>query len=154
MLTFSDGLTDAFRQVMKRIVNLEDEVAGLRSAGNKVVDKSVASTSGVEARDWLGNLDEEVVEDPYSPTGNEAGSGLDVCAMVASLAKRVDAIEANGGMNSKMEGEDISVFFMGVRFSSERDVDSYVRSKSNAAFNNFSTGEKFNKHIGVYTSHI
>jgi hypothetical protein len=46
----------------------------------------------------------------------------------------MDAIEQNGGINSKMEGEDISVFFMGVRFSSERDVSNYIKSKSDPSY--------------------
>lgn len=34
----------------------------------------------------------------------------------------MDAVEQAGGLNSKMGGEDTSVFFMGVRFGSEQDI--------------------------------
>lgn len=135
MGNFSDGLTEAFRKVMRRIINLESGVQELQASSRAAVDSNVASVASMGIiRDWLGNteqLDESRSEMMKEPDNNME---TEIKEMLTSLAKRVDAMEKNGGMNSKLEGEDISVFFMGVRFSSERDVSSYVRSKSNAAF--------------------
>ena len=134
MESFSNGLTEAFKRVMRRMVSLEEEVENIHSSGVKASDKSVVSTSTVATQDWLGVLEQPDEPIPEEMAAKEHDSKMEVREFLTSLAQRVDAMEKNGGMNSKIEGEDISVFFMGIRFSSERDVGSYVRSKSNANF--------------------
>jgi hypothetical protein len=133
MKEFSKGLTEAFKKVMRRIVGLEEEVASVKVNMTSASDKSVASAVSASTHDWLGEMTrpEGKVKEVTQSEEDEGNGARDV---LKSLAERVDAIEKNGGMNSKLEGEDISVFFMGVRFSSERDVNNYVQSKSYATF--------------------
>jgi hypothetical protein len=132
---FSRGLTEAFKKVMRRIIGLEEEMASVRLSAQKSSDRSLASVTSAHSHDWLGGMAqmEEMERDDGAATKEER-EGKEFKEMLTSLARRVDSMEKNGGMNSKLEGEDISVFFMGVRFSSERDVSSYVQSKSHTSF--------------------
>jgi hypothetical protein len=121
MATYSEGLKDAFRRVMSRIVKMEEEVEVLHQKGRQEHPQpsSVGSVSMEASRDWFGGLDQSVKLRDDEEERKEELRG-DVKEILRSLAERMDAMEKSGGMNSKMEGEDISVFFMGVRFSSER----------------------------------
>mmetsp|Transcript_11091 Transcript_11091/g.20751 ORF Transcript_11091/g.20751 Transcript_11091/m.20751 type:complete len:437 (+) Transcript_11091:413-1723(+) len=138
MQTFSDGLTDAFRTVMRRIISVEESMEEVRVwQQNKDTkqEASMESPSVLMGRDWLGEtMTSRNAEDVGSMTVEAEGQAASTQEMLLSLAKRMDDMEKNGGVNSKMEGEDISVFFMGHRFSSERDVNLYVRSLSNAVY--------------------
>lgn len=135
MSEFSRGLTEAFKKVMKRIINLEEEMASVRLSVRRSSDRSPPSVTSAHTHDWVGwmaQVDEMEREEGSVIKGES--DDKDVKEMLSSLAQRVDSMEKNGGMKGKLEGEDISVFFMGVRFSSERDVSSYVHSKSHTAF--------------------
>jgi hypothetical protein len=133
MLEFSEGLKEAFKKVMKRVLSLEEDMTYWKAKGMCSGKEDQDTTRSVIGdTNWFGDLDHS---DSSVPDGLEPETGKeDLKEVLHSLARRMDAVEQNGGLNSKMEGEDISVFFMGVRFASERDVRSYVISKSHASF--------------------
>jgi hypothetical protein len=135
-VAFSDSLKEAFKKVMRKFLGLKEEIEVLKNKTGRPgtgLDGTL-SMSGSH-HDWLG---EQIRTQPEGTSGGENLTRLasegNMQEVIDSLARRVDAMEQNGGMNSKMEGEDISVFFMGVRFSSERDVQTYVTSKSHVAY--------------------
>jgi hypothetical protein len=121
MLEFSEGLKEAFKRIMRRVLSLEAEMGQLkvRAAMPEMGAPDTISNKS-ENHNWF----EESDRSEGSLLGEADGGHNkgELREVLNSLARRVDAMEQNGGMNSKMEGEDISVFFMGVRFSSERDV--------------------------------
>jgi hypothetical protein len=135
MLDFAGGLKDAFKTITRRFLGLEETVMGLKVQGSRQFQNDVASEgSAVISQNWLadGNSLAPDGQEEKSLGSEDLPEGFK--EVLSSLANRVDAMEQAGGLNSKMEGEDISVFFMGVRFASERDVKAYVLSKSHSAF--------------------
>lgn len=50
------------------------------------------------------------------------------------MATRLDGLEQTLMPGNKAEGEDVTVSFMGIRFSSEDDVRSYVESLCDGRF--------------------
>lgn len=57
-----------------------------------------------------------------------------VQAILKSMANRIEGLEQAVTPGHKLEGEDVAVSFMGIRFGSEEHVKSYVESLSDGRF--------------------
>jgi hypothetical protein len=126
MAVQNEAVKNAFRSVMQRMVTLETAVKEIRKADAGRVD-----VSGSSFFNLLGN---DVGADTV-PGNQRSGPELEVVKnTVKSLAARVDSLEQTMMPGHSMEGEDISVSFMGIRFSSEDDVRSYVESLCSGRF--------------------
>jgi hypothetical protein len=126
MASHNETVKNAFRSVMQRMLSLETAVKEL-----KQVEAGKADMSGSNFHNWLGNeLDGQSVRS-NTVLGPEVDSMRDT---VKSLATRVDVLEQTMMPGHSTEGEDISVSFMGMRFSSEDDVKSYVESMCGGRF--------------------
>lgn len=114
MAKHSEGMREAFRVVMKRIIELEE----------RVVPKEEAATQG-QFGSWLGMMDKDNQEEEDK---------------LSCLANRVEILEQSMLPTGKLEGEDIVVSFMGVRFASEEDVKAYVETLSGGSSTNVPIG--------------
>jgi hypothetical protein len=138
MLKQTTGVKEAFRAVMQCIMNVERTVKDLHEVRQgKREDGSVGSSTAA----WLG-MDVDEPELPFqhakqsakeSSVRNLNGDG-ELKDVIQSLAERVNGLEQTVVPGFKVEGEDISIAFMGIRFSSEEDVRSYVESLCDGRF--------------------
>jgi hypothetical protein len=136
MMEFAEGLKDAFKKMMRKVLVVEESMEQLKLRESNQTHSyggATAVSTGIR-QNWLGDVESSVELGQDDKSIEQEGVSEDFKSVLTSLAQRVDAMEQAGGLNSKMEGEDISVFFMGVRFASERDVRAYVISKSHASF--------------------
>jgi hypothetical protein len=127
MAAQNESVKNAFRSVMQRMITLEATVKEFKTKQ----DAGRADVSGYNHFNWFGN------EVGAGTTRSNAviPAELDsVKSTVESLAARVNSLEQTMMPGHTMEGEDISVSFMGVRFSSEDDVRSYVESLCDGRF--------------------
>lgn len=126
MVSQNDGVKEAFRAVMQRMVSLERTVQEVQQNSN------VNPVSSVPGRmDWLDEPMTGQVERGNSP---QLGTNSDMKAAFQSMAQRLDGLEQTVMPGHKTEGEDVSVSFMGIRFTSEDDVRSYVESLCDGRF--------------------
>lgn len=112
MMAQNEAVKNAFRSVMQRMITLESTVKELKrtNVGGR------AEAPGTNLFDWMGNDMEAETRSVSLPLG----TGLDAMKnTVQSLATRVDNLEQTTMPGHRMEGEDITVSFMGVRFSCE-----------------------------------
>jgi hypothetical protein len=126
MTVQNDTVKNAFRAVMQRMVTLETTVKEL-----KKLDSGRTEVSGSNFYNWFGTdagANTTQVNQPLTAEFEAVKSSF------KSLAARVDNLEHTMMPGHKMEGEDISVSFMGIRFSSEDDVRSYVESLCDGRF--------------------
>jgi hypothetical protein len=106
----------AFKTVMERILPMETRL--------KEMDSNTSS-GAVDGLHWLGV--------GRSTTTSAADKGMD--DKVQALSARVGTLELTLNPSTKGDGEDVMVSFMGVRFSSEDDVRSYVEALDGGRFN-------------------
>jgi hypothetical protein len=102
MAKHSEGVREAFRVVMKRIIELEEKVTPREDAATQV-----------QFGNWFRVTDKDNAEEEDK---------------VSCLATRVEILEQSMLPTGKLEGEDIVVSFMGVRFASEDDIRAYVET--------------------------
>jgi hypothetical protein len=119
MTAQADGVKVAFKTVMHRLVTLEEEVAkSAQEAQRKVESPDMSMHS------WLDAVG-----------GTDPGNTLEgQKTVLASIQTRLTALEQATLPMGKADGEDLTVSFMGVRFSSEEDVKSYVESLCDGKF--------------------
>lgn len=109
-------IKDAFKTVMQRVLPLEAKMMELENHGSVPQDTN-----------WFG----------MNAQLDSVGGAVEKQEMgekVHSLATRVGSLEMAMGSSSKSDGEDVLVSFMGICFSSEDDVRSYVESISGGIF--------------------
>jgi hypothetical protein len=114
-----EKVRDAFKAVMQRILPMESKVHALET--------QVTSDEKIDGLDWLGLRSKGTTQG--MTTGNVGDD-----ERIQSLCDRIATLEMSMNPGQSSEGEDISVSFMGVRFSSEDDVRSYVESLSGGKF--------------------
>lgn len=119
MTAQTDGVKVAFKTVMHRLVTLKEEVARAMQESQRKADATDASTHS-----WMNLVGGGSVGQPGS-SGDDA---------IATLQTRITVLEQTMLPAGKVDGEDLMVSFMGVRFSSEEDVRSYVESLCDGKF--------------------
>jgi hypothetical protein len=115
----SERVKDAFKAVMQRVLPMEAKLVDL--------ERQATPERGVDGLDWLGVAS-------LAGTQNKTKSGSGVEETVQSLCEHVGNLEMTMNPGQGTDGEDISVSFMGMHFSSEDDVKSYVESLSGGKF--------------------
>lgn len=110
----ADKIKEAFKAVMQRVLPLEKQVSELVNAKMDAEDSSEWLGLGVHTETKIDAKWEEKLD---------------------SVITRVSNLEVAVVPLGKGEGEDVSISFMGVRFSSEEDVKSYVESMNGGKFN-------------------
>jgi hypothetical protein len=119
MTAQTDGVKVAFKTVMHRLVTLEEELARTNRENQRPPEAADMSTHS-----WMDMME--------VPAGAHAGRGKD--DVLASIQTRLTALEQTMTPEGKSDGEDLTVSFMGVRFSSEDDVRTYVESLCDGKF--------------------
>jgi hypothetical protein len=112
---YSTTIKDAFKAVMQRVLPMETKV-------NEFMSQSGSTHHDLN---WL------KINEP-STMAPEEGKMMD--DQVHSLAARVGSLEMAIGASAKGDSEDVLVSFMGIRFTSEDDVRSYVESINGGSF--------------------
>lgn len=126
MMQQNDSVKEAFRAVMQRLVTLEEVVHEARN--ERSADRMNRASEGM---DWLGQGKEFTMAGAAEAQVQGMGPTENV---VKSWMTRLEGLEQTMMPGCKTDGEDISVSFMGVQFSSKDDVQSYVESTCDGQF--------------------
>jgi uncharacterized protein YdcH (DUF465 family) len=129
MINQNTTVKEAFRAVMQRMLNVE---RGLQDVKNTQADRQSLEGRMAGRVDWLNAVEGEQLLHDTLPLQQEDSDQLKT--IVHSMMTRLDGLEQTVMPGHKSEGEDISVSFMGIRFSSEDDVRSYVESLCDGRF--------------------
>jgi hypothetical protein len=122
----NESVKEAFRAVMHRLRSMEQAVQDMQRRHNA----HVVHNEG-DRMDWLGQGSVGSDECGNSPHMNDPSQ---VQTVLKSMTTRIEGLEQAIIPGHKTEGEDVSVSFMGVRFTSEEDVTSYVESLCDGRF--------------------
>jgi hypothetical protein len=126
MSSQNESVKEAFRAVMQRMVSLEGVMQEVQTARLEQAAESTATKM-----DWLETGNGSPLANGNSPRLED---NAQVKEVLQSIAARLDGLEQSVLPGHKAEGEDIVVSFMGIRFSSEDDVRSYVESLCDGRF--------------------
>jgi hypothetical protein len=133
MADFSGGLRKAFVALADRMTGVEKEVGQVRKHVVSLEPKVDASSSVNSFQDWF----EVVGVNKPNAQGSQPVLNEEMKAwkdVMESLSRRVGNLDITVTPGLKVEGEDISVAFMGVRFSSQDDATAYVEKRCNGVF--------------------
>jgi hypothetical protein len=108
---------EAFKRVMERILPMETRLDEMG-----ISPHDPGSLDGLH---WLG----------AGRSNPSSAMNKDIDDKVQALSSRVGTLELTMNPSHKGDGEDVLVSFMGVRFSSEDDVRSYVEALDGGRFN-------------------
>jgi hypothetical protein len=133
MADFSGGLKKAFIALADRVTVVEKEVGQVRKHVASLEPKLDAASSVNSFQDWfeVAGINKSNAQGSQPVTNEELKTWKNV---MESLSRRVGSLEVTVTPGLKVEGEDISVAFMGVRFSSQDDATAYVEKRCNGVF--------------------
>jgi hypothetical protein len=134
MFDFSGGLRKAFSALANRATLVEKEVDQVRKDMMKLEPKTDSASTVNSFQDWLegaGSTKLNTLGAQSSGLHEDMKSWKDV---MESLSRRVGNLEITVTPGLKVEGEDISVAFMRVRFSSQDDATAYIEKRCNGVF--------------------
>lgn len=123
----NESVKEAFRAVMQRMVSLEQSMQEVQHS--RVKPGGDENAGGM---DWLGTAGHESSQERGNAWQVEDDSQIKM--ILQSMATRLDGLEQTLMPGNKAEGEDVTVSFMGIHFSSEDDVRSYVESLCDGRF--------------------